>query len=650
MALMKSRHKAPDAAPVHPEIPRASLVASAAKINLEGQGWRSYKFGDDSWQQEAWRLYDIIGELRFVANWIGSALSQVRIYVAEVDRNGRVQRESERPKIASLADSLFGSPSSKAEAMRMLGINLTIAGDAYIVGRGADGSADLQTDEWFVVSCSELKRWGGNVMQLYSDGTKETLKADKDLVIRVWTPHPRRNLWADSPTRAAMPMLWEIERLTRFVFAQIDSRLVSAGMIPIPKEISFPDSDETGGAGLTEVLMKTGSASLKGEGTAAGVVPTFVEMPMEALGKINLIQFTSELSQQALELRKEAIGRFALAMDIEPSVLTGVAGANHWGAWQIVEGQIKIHIEPLMKRICDALTIAYLKPALKAVKEDPERFIFWYDTAPLTFRPQRLTDTLNLYNANPPVVNAEAVRLAGDYSTSDAPSDAELATRYIRELILRDPTLFQNAEIRRVAGFDASVLPANLVIQGQPGAGPPAPPVPPTGIQATEPPPLPVDSTAQNAPGGPVGGGQGAPPAPNPPPPSGLTASSTRVGDVDDPWTILIMAHGAVLRAMEIAGKRTLTASARGQHMDVPAYELHTRTVVADRQRAASLLAGAWDQLLVTASMFNMSVPVEDLQHALNGYCTTLLMDGVPHRVDALRAMLMERGFIHGQS
>lgn len=638
MGRFLDRHKDQDAAPVHPA-PK-SLIASAARLNLDGQGWRSYKFGDDSWQQEAWRLYDIIGELRFVGNWIGSALSQVRIYVAEVDKNGRIQRECEKPKIAGLADTLFGSPSSKAEAMRMMGINLTIAGDAYIVGRGTD---DPETDEWFVVSCSELKRWGGNVMQLYPDGTREVLDKSKDIVIRVWTPHPRRNLWADSPTRAAMPMLWEIERLTRFVFAQIDSRLVSAGLLAIPKDISFPDSTESGGAGLTEQLMKTGSASLKGEGTAAGVLPTIFEMPTEALGKLQLIQFTSELSQQALELRKEAIQRFAVAMDIDPSLLNGVAGANHWGSWQIIEGQIKIHIEPLMKRICDALTIGYLKPALKSqTKEDPDRFIFWYDTAPLTFRPQRLTDTLNLYNANPPIVNAEAVRLAGDYSNSDAPSDQELMQRFLKELILRDPTLFQNAQVRLAAGFTEDILPANLVIQGQQGSGPPPPPVPPTGIVPTAPPPVPVNSTAANAPGGPEPRTSG--PAPTAPP-SGITASAS----AGDPWSVLVMSHAAVLRAMELAGKRTLTASTRGQHMDIPAHELHTKTVIGDQARARTLLNGAWDQLPETVETLGIHVNAGSLRSTLHNYCVSLLMDAKPHRIDLLRDQLTEHGFLNGQ-
>lgn len=469
-----------------------SLVAAAIRItDLEGRGWPTYKYGDDSWQNEAWRLYDVIGELRFVANWIGSALSRVRLYVADVDKNGRPQGETKKPKVAALADTLLGGPARRPELIRLAGINLTVAGDAYLVGRSTD---DPESDEWYVLSRSELKRYTsgskGTVTNLMGDPGK--LDPSTDMIIRVWTPHPRRTMWSDSPTRGAMPMLFEIERLTRFVFAQIDSRLVSAGLLAIPKETSFPDEQGdsvTGAEALTQTLMRFASASIKGEGTAAGVVPTIVEMPLEALGKLNLVQFTSELSKQAMDLRTEAIRRFALAMDIDPSILSGAGEANHWGAWQIMEGQIKVHIEPLAGRLCDALTQAYLVPALKSLKEEPDRYVLWYDTAPLTVRPERLKDTREMYDAG--LVSADAVRVAGDYKESDAPSDQESAMKFIRELMLRDPNLFQIPAVRAVAGISEDILPTNKVFPPQQGggAGPPPPPAPPTGISDTSGPP-----------------------------------------------------------------------------------------------------------------------------------------------------------------
>lgn len=632
------RQRAPVALPEEPEAHPSelrSLIASAARIrNVDGQGWRTYRFGDDSWQQEVWRLYDIIGELRFAANWIGSAVSRVRIYVAEVDKNGRVQQETKKPKVAAIAENMFGSPAAQSEALRMLGINLTVAGDCYIVGRGA--VRDTEADEWYIVSCSELKRWNGNVQQLYPDGTKESLDLDKDIVIRVWTPHPRRSLWADSPTRAAMPMLWEIERLTRYVFAQIDSRLISAGMVPIPKESSFPDDGNDvmipGAEGLTQAMMKAGSRSLKGEGTAAGVVPMFVEMPMDALGKIEMVSFGSELSKQALDLRAEAIRRFALAMDIAPEILTGTGDANHWSAWHVEEANIKIHIEPLMTRICDALTTAYLTPALKAIKEDPDRYVFWFDTAPLTVRPERLKDALNLNEKH--IISDEAVLIAGDFKLTDKPSAEEDLKYFTRTLMERDPTLFQIAAVRKVAGYTDDVLPPDTVVTPQQpqGAGPPPPPPPPTGIQPTGPAPMPQDSSALSTPGGPITTNSSSPP--------GITASASV-----DAGAMFASANAAVIRALEIAGKR-LVGNHHRSHADVPVYALHTKVAV-PTGGASKLLSGAWDHL---PAYLQSDIEDPELAVTLHRYCTALLERGQEHQPRLLLAMLQKQGFLHGES
>jgi hypothetical protein len=615
---------------------RNSLVASAARIKLDGQGWRSYKFGDDTWQMETWRLYDIIGELHFIANWVGSALSRVRIYVAEVDKNGRVQQETEKPKVAALSDTLFGGPNEKAEAIRMLGINLTIAGDAYIIGTG---SKDSDRDEWYVLSCSELKRYARSGVVEYTNymGEPEKLDPDKDLIIRVWTPHPRRTMWADAPTRAALPMLWEVERLTRYVFAQIDSRLVSAGLFPIPKETSFPEEvDEdgnilSGSEALTARLLKTGSAGLKGEGTAAGVVPTFVEMPIEALGKLDNIQFSSTLSEQAKELRSEAIRRMALAMDIDPSILMGAGEGNHWQVWHVNEGQIKIHIEPMMQRLCQALTKAYLKPALEHLKEDPKRFVFWYDTAPLTVRPERLKDTLELYREG--VVSRETVIINGDYKLSDLPNENEDLLRFTRELMLRDPNLFQIPAVRRVAGYTDEILPPAEVTpppEAGGGAGPPPPPAPMTSIAPTAGGPMPLDTEAANAPGG---------PPPTPAGPGALTAAM--VGNANT----FVVANASVIRALDLAGKRLLQGHQRHSWPGVAAHDLHTRIQVGGKERATQLLNGAWSHLSALVEHLDSDMDTLSLEGTLQEYCVALLEQAQSHSSDALFKVLGQKGF-----
>lgn len=611
-------------------LPR-SLVASAARIKPDKRGWNAYNFGDDSWQQEAWRLYDVIGELRFAANWIGSCCSRVRIYVAEVDKNGRIQKETENAKVAALADTLFGGPPSKAEALRMLGINLTVVGDAYVVGRS---TPDPEYDDWYVVSCSELKRLGRGAGTYYGfvdsegkllSGEDSKLDPDNDIIIRIWTPHPRRNLWADSPTRGAMPMLWEIERLTRYVFAQIDSRLVSAGIVWLPRGASFPDNDGdlTGAEALTDRLMRMAALSRKGDDQAGGVVPLFVELPEESLGKVQLTQFVSELSQQARELREEALARFATAMDMPPEILKGTGDTNHWSSWHVEESAVKVHIEPLMTRICDGLTTSYLKAALKSIDKDPDRFVFWYDTAPLTVRPQKLLDTHNLYKDG--IVGKETVIIAGDYKLTDMPDSEEDMRRFTRELMLRDPNLMNIPAIRKIAGFTDEMLPPETVVtppQGQPGAGPPPPPPPPTGITPTGPPPLPVGSTAEGAP---------------PPVGAPVTASAS----VPSWANVFVVANAVVLRALELAGKRMLNNNNRHQYSSTPPYELHTH-MAADVGAVPRLLQGAWDHLPVLTGHLDLNVDTEALQNALEEYCTGLLIAGTPHQVHLLGKKLRD--------
>ena len=344
-------------------------------------------------------------------------------------------------------------------------------------------------------------------------------------------------------------------------------------------------------------------------------------------------------------MRAEALRRFALAMDIDPSILSGAGEANHWGAWQIMEGQINVHIVPLMNRICDGLTQSYLKPALKAVKEDPEKYIFWYDTAPLTVRPERLKDTQAMYKDG--LVSKSTVLLAGDYKISDAPDDAEDLMRFTRELMLRDPNLFQIPAVRKAAGYTEEVLPAATVVTpqspGAPGApggpGAPPPPPPPTALQPSAGPPIPQDSTAQNAPGGP------------PPAPSALTAAvSDQEADAVANAYVFVIANAAVVRAMELAGKRLLDRHHRGNWPGVPAHDLHTRIQVQGQERAGQLLDGAWDHLSILAKDLDPGLDTVALRSTLNEYCCALMTQSVPHRSSVLATVLQRKGLLRGQS
>jgi len=615
-----------------------SLIASAARVKLNDTSWRSYRLRDESWQVEGWRLYDCIGELHFAAGYVGSACSRVRIYVAEVDDVGRIGPEVEDDKeIEAVSDTIFGGPAAKAEALRAIGIALTVAGECYLIALARGSNANPgNRDKWMVVSPSELKRVGDTLQLRRGRADYIDVNPNRDIVIRLWTPHPRFMELADSPTRAATPILLELERLTRYVFSQIDSRLAGAGILPLPAGLRFPRAD--GGVGdandLVLELATAAEASLTGEGSAAGVVPIVVELPIEAMAamKDKPITFESVLSEHAKELREEAIGRLAVAMDMPPEVMKGTGETNHFNAWHIEESAVKIHIEPMMTRICDGLTQAYLKPALKALGKDPDRYCFWYDTAPLTVRPNRLQDTLNLYERG--LVSAEAVRRAGDYKEStDAPSQEEDNVRFIKELLLRDPTLFQNIAIREAIGIEIEeVDPLALEpgTQGDPNApGPAPPPAPERAVDSSQPgqnsPDIPARTRAQG------NGGTS----------NGLIAG---LDYVEPPSARLVLADAVVRRALQVAGARLLTRAHVEQWKHVPKQELHTKIRVRDNEHADKLLLNAWDEFESLAEGLMSATQATWMQGRLDEYCRGLMLRSIPHSRDFLREYLAQAG------
>lgn len=595
--------------PAPQEEPRPnSLVAAASQIPLDGSSWKNFRFGDQKWQEEAWRHYDICGELRYVANWIGNAVSRCRLYVAEVDDAGRPGDEVEDPEIVAIVETMFGGPAGRAEAQRALGIHLTVPGEAYIVAEAAE-KAD--SDVWYVASTTEVRKQAGKIFVDRSNtygGGKHELQEGKDLLIRVWTPHPRRHDLADTAVRAVLPILREIEQLTKHVFAQIDSRLAGAGLLLLPEEVEFPaDPDNPNGdmAGFMQMLTRVMAASLSNREDPSSLVPLMAKVPGEYVDKIKLLTFETPLTGEAKDLRQEAIRRLALALDVPPEVLLGQGSANHWSAWQIEEGAIKIHVVPVVSRIADALTSAYLAPALKAIGKDPERYTVWYDTSPLTQRPDRQSEARDLHGVG--LLSDKALRGAGNWSEDDAPDEEERQRRLAVELIKLNPQFAADPKLKELAGLPPEVL------EGQ-QAGPG--PAPEGGGGGFELPPVPEDQ------------GLGLPEMP---------------ADVGSPAQTAALEVGAdmlVRRAMELAGKRLLTRQARAElsAANTPPHLLHTQLKVLNHAHAATLLSGAFE--FVPALAEQVRVEPTRLTTLLDIYCRELLTRGAAHDPEALRMWL----------
>jgi hypothetical protein len=624
--------------------PANALVGAAVPINLgDAASWQMFKLGDHRWQWEAWRHYDICGEMRFVVNWIGNAVSRCRLYAADVADDGTVGDETSDAQAKAIAETMFGTPAAKAQAQRILGINMMVAGDTFIVAEGyqstgRDGTPD--SDKWYVCSSSEVFRRGDDIMvrrSITHGGGNYKLDPSKDLLIRVWNPHPRRHDAADSTVRAILPVLRELEQCTKRVFAELDSRLAGAGVLLLPDNITFPqqpqelpgDPQLSGIDGFTQLLAQTMATSLQQRDSAAALVPIILQVATEALDKIKHLTFDSTISEHITAMREAAVKRMAMSLDIPPEVLTGMGGTNHWSGWQIEESSIKIHIEPLLIQLADALNVGYFQPALKAAGiKNPEKKTLWFDIAALTVRPNRSEQAMQF--AEKGFISAKAARDNAAFTDDDAPDAKELEYELVKALVMAQPAYAGDPEVQKILGLPAISMPA-----------PPAPPAPPPGQGDL----MPGDPGYDTA-GADNADGRGLPQFPsvadaeagNVPPArkGGQKLGQIAASAAADQEALFYAADGAVRRALELAGGRLVPGPQRARYT-VPKHELHTR-VVPTEQRVPALLAGAWVHVRDQAT--GLGVDPDKLEELLAGYCTELMTRGVGHEPDLLRTTL----------
>lgn len=407
-----------------PVVPKA-LLASAKRFTGTGDPHRMARRGGSGWQDAAWHFYNTIGEYAYAVNWVGNLLSRAKLYATRDNGDGPVRLPA-TDAASQYLDALFLDQQGKATALQQIGVQYTVAGEAYIVGTTEDDG-----DHWEVVASSRINadRRSDDSVQWTVDGV---VLAGNPFVMRIWRPHPVEKGMATSPSRAALPILSEIERLTMHVAAQVDSRLISAGIVFLPNEMTFAVIDEDGNTitGSSDLFVQTlqdvASRAIQNRDSASALVPIVISADGESLDKPNHMKFWSDLDEQAIELRTEAIRRLALSMDMPPEILTGQGDTNHWSAWSIDESAIKSHTEPLLARIADDLANGYLRTMLVEDGMSPEEaraYGVGVDTTEMRLRPNRSEEAMELYDRG--VLNAQTLVEETGFKADNIQDDAE---------------------------------------------------------------------------------------------------------------------------------------------------------------------------------------------------------------------------------
>ena len=442
-----------------------SLVASAQVISSpNGNVVKSSITHHKDWQRDAWEYYDTIGELRFGVSWISNAMSRVNLVAARpplaagdepmpIDLNDPEITPAER-RAAEIVSMIADGASGQGQMLGSFGIHLSVVGISYlIVEPSVDNPFSDQFERWEVLSSEQLRDRDGHIEIQYNEREWRRLHPNA-VVVKVWRKHPRRSWEADAPTHGVLSVLNEIDLLSKHIRASAQSRLAGAGLLAIPAEAVFPsgqgpqspqmvdpdDQDITPPEdNFVDSLIDAMTVPLTDRGSAAAVVPLVIKVPGELVDKIKHISFSTPFDSHARELLDNAIRRLALGMDIPPEILTGTSAMNHWGAWQVAEEAITLHIEPLMETVAHALTVGFLEAALISEGYEMNSAVVWYDTSDLRTRPDKSASAIEAYDR----IELSGIAMLRELglSVEDAPDEEEKRERVLMSVINSSPAL-----------------------------------------------------------------------------------------------------------------------------------------------------------------------------------------------------------------
>lgn len=474
---------------------RVSSYYDALQLSLQRQDW----------QRKAYRLYDSEGHLWYAANYVGSALSRIKLVAARRPKSELEHTEPEIIESGAFSDAIANIRSPRGGQrglLRQIGRNVFLCGEVWMVG-SAETLANGDVEQtWDAVSISELTTSGsaGRFQRVRLPGATPMLLPEGSLTIRIWKEHPEFSELADSGTRPAMELLEKIVTLNKAERAIARSRLAGSGILALPQELVPPAWQNQGqnpnameSNPLYQALAESMTAPLADESHPSAVVPLVLIGPADVVNKIRYEEMSRSFDTSAANSSIQiAIEQVANTLELPKEILLGTGQATHWTAWAIKEDTFHAHIQPLAELVSDALTRTYLKQAIlrmspeqlkaamkQAGVDDPDDIIVWYDASELVIQPDKADKALGLHDRL--VISDSALRRENGYAEDDKPSEDEYAKRV--GLKVADPKMALTGKPPEGAPQPGAPAPSDgdmspedqIMAEAEEGAGPGAP-------------------------------------------------------------------------------------------------------------------------------------------------------------------------------
>lgn len=394
-----------------------------------------------SWQKKAFLFCKIIPELNYASRFYAKMLTKLRIYPAFRNAADETEPITEGPPV-DLLDRIQDPGGGRSGILGSYGRLMFIVGEGYLFGR----DLDKPTERWTFVNTEEISFDGKSIIwkpTSSSEGVRFSPSAAE--AYRLWSPDPERSGEAESPMRAIIEIAGELDLLTKAVASTAVSRMVN-GILRVPAELSFGadepgiDDDPEANSFLADFIEHI-IGVVENAGSPEAGAPFLAEGALEYLSGLDWVK-THDPATDYLErdLRKEAIERAAMGMDLPPEILKGMSQANHWGARQILHDTWRSHGSVIAEQFCDDVADAYLRPALRDANFDRWReVVIAYDDSNVVVPPDRTDDADKAYDRGN--VNDPGYRTMKGIAESMAPSEEE--QRISLAIRLHEPALLK---------------------------------------------------------------------------------------------------------------------------------------------------------------------------------------------------------------
>lgn len=464
------------------EVPKASAIraitASGEKINLRNPdtvaSLRTRVYTE--WQNDAWAYYDAISEIKYGFGLVSAVLSRVRLYPAlsidtdgvpistsnyrrrKIDQTRGEQEKDVRGELTLpagisdevikyhdfLVNDLFSGHGGQSALLRSYALNMCVAGECYLI---------KIKNKWHIRSTNEVVsttdgrvilrrlRPGGSTSTTAAGGQPGDIELPKSTYVgRIWREHPRYSLEPESSMLGLREMCDELLTLQRMIRTIARSQM-NAGVLYIPEGLvaagsSVNESTADDEEQLDEIIADiydTVKNPIEDETNASTVFPTIVSGPKDAADSLRMISLSRDSDQFLVERCDRALERILQGLDMPKDVVSGMANVKYANALQIDESLYKGHIEPLALTLADSLTTMYIRPALKQrfnlSQEQLDYFRIWYDPSEIVTKSDPAASANTGYDNF--AISAAAWRAAHGFSDTDAPSEHELAQRYL---------------------------------------------------------------------------------------------------------------------------------------------------------------------------------------------------------------------------